>query len=151
MLKTRNLIAMGAVAAATVVVPIAGMAASGPAGAAKTKTITCTKMSGNASTTVKVSGCNGNTGTKSKKLNPAILGAGGVVKWANGKTTTIGAPTLGAGTNCPVGTNDATATGAVTADTTLSAKPIPGVYNIEVCVDGSGNVSLPAGHPLTIN
>ena len=72
--------------------------------------------------------------------------------WSNGKTTTFGAPTEGAGTNCAVGDTDVTFTGAVTADTTKkSAKPIPGVYSGEACIDGSGNISLPAGHPLTIN
>ena len=116
-----------------------------------TKTITCTKASGNVNTTVKLAGCNGNTGTKSKKFNATTLESGGTIKWKSGKTTSFAAPTLGTGVNCPVGDTDVTATGVVTADTTGSAKPIPGTYQGEVCVDGSGNVSLPPGHPLTAN
>jgi hypothetical protein len=143
------------------IIPVIGIAAlvSGgtiatlapSAGAAKTKTITCTKLKGNASTTVQASGCNGNTGTKSKKMSPTLLAGGGVVKWANGKTTTIAAPTLSTGTLCPAGDTDVIATGTVTADTTLSAKPIPGTYFIEACIDGSGNISLAPGTKMTLN
>ncbi len=148
----KNRIMIGAVAASAVLVPVAGVSAltAGPAGAA-TKTITCTKAKGNIGTKMKFSGCSGNTGGGSKGFTAATLEGGGTIKWKSGKTTTFSAPTLGTGTNCAVGDTDITATGAVTGDTTGSAKPIPGTYSGEVCVDGSGNISLPAGHPLTAN
>jgi hypothetical protein len=148
----KNRIMIGAAAAAAAIVPIAGVSAlaASPAGAT-TKTISCTAMSGNVGTKIQLKGCNGNTGGKSKKTAVGTLATGGTIKWANGKTTTFGPSTLGAGTNCPAGDTDETATGAVTADTTKSAKPIPGVFSGEVCIDGSGNLSLPAGHPFTAN
>lgn len=148
-----NRIAAGAVAASVVILPAAGFAAAtaGPAGAAKTKTITCTKIKGKASGNVQLLDCNGNTGGSSKKFAGSTLEGGGTITWTNGKTTTFGAASLGTGTNCPVGDSDITATGTVTADTTKSAKPIPGVYSGEVCVNGAGKVSAPAGHPLTAN
>jgi hypothetical protein len=140
-------------AAAALALPIGGVVAlsASPAGAAKTKTITCTKAAGNIGTKFKLSGCNGNTGTKSKGITAATFAGGGTIKWVNGKTTTFGAPTLGTGTLCPTGDTDETFTGAVTADTTLSAKPIPGVYAGEVCIDGSGNISLAPGTHVTAN
>ena len=148
----KNRIMIGAAALTAAAVPFAGLAlTAGPAGAAKTKTITCTKMTGNTAKKLTLSGCNGNTGTKSKPFSATLLAGGGTITWVNNKTTTFAAPTLGAGTNCPAGDTDVTATGAVTGDTTLSAKPIPGVYSGEVCINGSGKASLPAGHPLTAN
>jgi hypothetical protein len=153
--KTRvlkNRIMIGAAALTAAAVPFAGLALTGgPAGAAKTKTITCTKISGNSSGNVQLKSCNGNTGGSSKKFPGTTLEAGGTITWANGKTTTFGAATLGLGTKCPVGDTDVTATGAVTADTTKSAKPIPGVYAGEVCVNGSGKISAAKGVPLTAN
>jgi hypothetical protein len=143
------------------IIPVIGIAAlvSGgtigalapSAGAAKTKTISCTKLTGNASTKVQASGCNGNTGKKSKKMAVTVLAGGGTIKWANGKTTTTAAPTLAIGSLCPTGDSDVVASGHVTKDTTGSAKPIPGVFNTEICVDGSGNVSLAPGTNLTFN
>jgi hypothetical protein len=148
----KNRIMIGAVAVTAATVPLAGMALTGgPAGAAKTKTITCTKISGSSTGKDKLSGCNGNTGGASKKFAGTTLESGGKITWVNGKTTTFSAATLGTGTNCPVGDTDVTATGTVTADTTGSAKPIPGVYSGEVCVNSAGKLSAPAGHPLTAN
>ena len=140
-------------AAAALALPIGGAVAlsASPAGAAGKKTITCTKVTGNLATKIHLKGCNGNTGTKSKGITASQFATGGVLKWANGKTTTFGAPTTGTGTLCPTGDTDETFTGAVTADTTLSAKPIPGVYAGEVCIDGSGNISLAPGTHVTAN
>jgi hypothetical protein len=143
------------------IIPVIGIAAlvSGgtigalapSAGAAKTKTIKCTKLSGNAATKVQASGCTGNTGTKSKKMAATVLAGGGTIKWANGKTTTIGTPSLATGSLCPAGDTDVIASGAVTADTTGSTKPIPGVFNVEVCVSSTGAISLAPGTDLTAN
>ena len=144
-------------AAVALALPIGGAVAltAGPAGAGKTKTITCTKATGSTGTgKIKLKKCDGNTGTKSTNLSIALLGSGGTVTWVNGKTTTFGAPTLSTGTNCSATAGaggDELFSGTVTADTTLSAKPIPGVYSGEICIDGSGNFSMPPGHPLTIN
>jgi hypothetical protein len=128
-----------------------GAALAPSAGAAKTKTIKCTKLKGTVTGNIQASGCNGNTGTKSKKMASSVLASGGTVKWANGKTTTIGAPSLATGSLCPAGDTDEIASGAVTADTTGSAKPIPGVYNAEVCIDSAGNITLAPGTDLTLN
>jgi hypothetical protein len=143
------------------IIPVIGIAAlvSGgtigalapSAGAAGTKTIRCSNLSGNAATKVKASGCTGNTGGASKQLAASVLAGGGTIKWANGRTTKLGAPSLAVGSLCPAGDTDVVATGTVTADTTGSAKPIPGMFNVEVCVDGSGNISLAPGTKLTAN
>jgi hypothetical protein len=140
-------------AVAALALPIGGAIAlsAGPAGAAKTKTITCTKASGNINTKFKLSGCNGNTGTKSKGITAATFAGGGTIKWVNGKTTTFAAPTLGTGSLCAAGDMDTTFNGVVTADTTLSAKPIPGVYAGEVCITAAGAISLAPGTKVTAN
>jgi hypothetical protein len=151
MLRSRIVPALG-IAALVSAGSIGAMAAVATnAGAARTKTITCGKLVGTATGTVQAKNCNGNTGTKSKKMSPTLLASGGVVKWANGKTTTIGAPNLSTGSLCPAGDTDVVASGVVTADTTLSAKPIPGTYYIEACVDSSGNISLAPGTKMTLN
>jgi hypothetical protein len=153
-MKSSRIARLSFSAAVALALPIGGAVAltSGPAGAVKTKTITCTKATGSTNTgKIKLKKCNGNTGTKSTNLSIALLASGGTVTWANAKTTTFGSPTLATGSNCPAGDTDELFSGTVSADTTGSAKPIPGVYNGEVCIDGSGNFSLPAGHPLTIN
>jgi hypothetical protein len=140
-------------AAAALALPIGGAVAlsAGTAGAAGTKTITCTKVTGNIGTKLHLKGCNGNTGTKSKGFTAATFAGGGTIKWVNGKTTTFGAPTITTGTLCPAGDTDESFTGAVTADTTGSAKPIPGVYKGEVCIDSAGNVSIAPGTKVTAN
>ena len=71
----KNRIMVGAVAVSAALVPIAGVSAlsAGPASAAKTKTITCTKGSGNINTKIQLTGCNGNTGTKTMKLSARLL------------------------------------------------------------------------------
>jgi hypothetical protein len=142
-------------AAFALALPIGGAIAisAGPAAAGGTKTITCTKVSGNISSSVKLKDCNGNTGTKSKAIPIASFAGGGVVKWKSGKTTTFGAPTTGTGTKCTeAGATDETFTGAVTADTTGSAKPIPGVYSGEVCINGTtGAITIAPGTTVTAN
>ncbi len=141
-------------AAVALALPIGGAVAlsAGPAGAAKKSTITCTKVSGNVATSVKLKKCNGNTGTKSKAIPISSFAGGGTVKWHNGLTTTFGAPTTGTGTKCPTSDTDETFTGAVTADTTGSAKPIPGVYKGEVCINGTtGAITIAPGTSVTAN
>lgn len=145
-----------AVIALGVALPVGAAVTAGPAGAAKAKTITCTKMTGsiNLSTDAgkfQFKGCNGNTGTKSKKISTATITSGGVLKWTNGKTTSISAPTLGSGALCPAGTvEDVTASGTVTADTTHSAT-VGGPYTSEVCIAASGALSLAPGTKATFS
>ena len=138
---------------------LAGMFAltGGPASAAFVG-IKCTGLTGTVSGTIKATGCNGNTGGSSVAQTTSSLLSGGVVHWVNGKTTTIGpaststtetdsdAPPKGP---CPAGTSETSAKGSVTADTTGSA-PVPGMYKAEVCVDGSGNISVEPGSKLKI-
>jgi hypothetical protein len=107
--------------------------------------IKCKTLTGNTANTVTLSNCSGNTGGASTALSIAALGAGGTITWVNGKTTTLGTPTLSGETDgskdalhgsCPATASEEEAKGAVTADTTGSA-PVPGVYKLEVCVNGT--------------
>jgi len=120
--------------------------------------IKCTGLTGTVSGTIKATGCNGNTGGSSVPQSTSSLISGGVVHWVNGKTTTIGAATTSSTETdsdappkapCPAGTSQTSAKGSVTADTTGSA-PVPGTYKVEVCVDGSGNITIEPGSKLKI-
>jgi hypothetical protein len=137
---------IAAVAAASA---IGGFAAIGSAGAASAApgaalSVKCTSITGNSSTTVQLLGCSGNTGGSSKALLVSTLASGGVIKWHNRLKTTIGTPTLGTGILCPAGDTDVTSTAKVTADTTHSVT-VGSTSKIEVCVDGSGNITLAPG------
>jgi hypothetical protein len=138
---------------------LAGMFAitAGPASAAFVG-IKCTGLTGTVSGTIQATGCNGNTGGSSVPQSTSSLISGGVVHWVNGKTTTIGAATTSSTETdsdappkapCPAGTSETSAKGSVTADTTGSA-PVPGTYKVEVCVDGSGNITIEPGSKLKI-
>jgi len=112
--------------------------------------IKCTNLSGNESSTATLSGCTGNTGGSSMPIAVTTLTSGGTITWSNGKATTVGAPTSGSGTLCPTGSaEDDVLKGTVTADTTGSVT-VPSKYNIELCIDPSGNFSLPPGKKAKI-
>ncbi|HYA67987.1 MAG TPA: hypothetical protein VED63_04560, partial [Acidimicrobiales bacterium] len=98
------------------------------------KSITCKSFSGTVSSTVIASGCNGNTGGSSDPISATALAAGGTVKWSNGKTTTIGAPTLGTVKNKKCTGTAETVSATVTADTTGLASL--GTMTTEVCIAG---------------
>jgi hypothetical protein len=123
--------------------------------------ITCSKLKGTANTTtniskIKLSKCTGNTLTKGSSTGTAAPPTSELLKWANGKTTTIGSATnpivLGGGTLCP-GTNpttglslvaDETESGNVSQDNTKSTT-LNAASSAEVCVygpDASGNLEL---------
>ncbi len=141
-------------AAVTLALPIGTVAAlsAGSVGATTTKTITCTKVTGNINRMIEIKGCNGNTGTKSKKVVAITIATGRTVNWKSGKSTTFGSPILGAGTRCPRGDSDDTFIGGVRADTSRSVKPIPGTYQGEVCINNSnGAISLAPGTTVTVN
>jgi len=126
---------------------------SGPASASQPAvvlSIKCSGLSGNISSTVTLSGCNHNSGGGSQPLNAAALATGGTITWLNGKTTKIGAPALSTGTLCPAGTaTDEVAKSTVTADTTHSVT-VGSKTKVEVCIDSSGNITLPPGKKAKI-
>jgi hypothetical protein len=120
---------IGAVAASAALVPIAGISAltAGPAGAAKPKGITCTKITGKvngttASAKINFATCTGTTGTKGTST-AAQTDPTTTIKWANGKTTTFTNVESTGGTKCKPSATllaDELLNGAVTADTTKS-------------------------------
>jgi len=85
-------------AAVAMVLPISALAVvglSGTAGAAGGKLV-CTSITGNASSTIVISGCTGgNTGGSSEPLVATSLETGGTTDWVQaGSTTTTDAPVL---------------------------------------------------------
>ncbi len=140
-------------AAVVLAIPISALtlSLSGPASASQPQVlkIKCTGLTGNTSSTVMLTGCNGNTGGSSMPLPVATLAGGGAITWTNGQSTTISTPAISAGTHCPVGDTDVVAKAKVTADTTGSAT-VGGKAKIEVCIDSAGNVSLPPGKKAKI-
>jgi len=126
---------LGASIVGTLVVEIPAQAAT----PAKTKFvgIKCTSLTGNAAGTATFNGCSGNTGGASKPIAGSSFASGGTVTWDNSDTTTLGTPSLGAGTfTCPAGATAYKVSGSVTADTTGSA-PVPGTYKFNLCYNGS--------------
>jgi hypothetical protein len=144
---------------AAMLIPAAGLTLgiSGTAGAATGK-ITCATFTGNASSTLVISGCTGgNTGGSSQPLSAVSLATGGTVTWVSGSTTTSGAPTLTtvAATHCPGYVKGATSnpsadsfTGSVTGDTG-DGMLIPGTEAGEVCIGTDGSIT--ALKPLKIS
>jgi hypothetical protein len=142
---------------AAVLIPVAGISTLGMAGTAGAATgkITCTTISGNASSTVTVSGCTGgNTGGSSEAMNSTDLESGGTIDWVSGSTTTISAPQLTTisekkcpGYVKPTKTNPSPSeptaesfTASVTADTGDGIL-LPATATGEVCVSQSGSIS----------
>ena len=137
--------------AAALAIPVSGasvVALGTQAGAATT--IVCTTITGNASSTITVSGCTGgNTGGSSKPVNATTLASGGTIDWVSGSTTTVAAPTLTATSakKCPGyvkgGSSNPTAdkfAGKVTGDTGDGIK-VPGTDKGAVCISSSGAVT----------
>ena len=135
---------------AALLIPITGLTLglAGTAGAAGS--IACTTISGNASSTVSLSGCSGpNTGGGSKPVTALDLATGGTFTWLSGGTTTIGAPTLTAGSpkKCPGYVKNASTepsaesfTATVTGDTGDGIL-IPGIASGAVCIGTDGTIS----------
>ena len=136
---------------AAMLIPAAGLTLgiSGTAGAATGK-ITCTTFTGNASSTLVISGCTGgNTGGSSQPLSAVSLATGGTVTWVSGSTTTSGVPALTtvAATHCPGYVKNAATnpsadsfTSSVTGDTG-DGMLIPGTETGEVCVGTDGSIT----------
>jgi predicted alpha/beta-hydrolase family hydrolase len=133
------------VAALTIPASAATVALSSPAWAKVEKSIKCTSLSGPATGTIVVSGCNGNTGGGAT-VSGAALAAGGTITWNNSATTTIAAPTLKSSKSLTkkcvtlygAGTIEDSFTAAVTADTTGLKKL--GTAKGAICLDPSGNI-----------
>lgn len=135
---------------AALLIPVAGVTLgfAGTAGAAGG--ITCTTISGNASSTVTLSGCSGpNTGGGSKPVNALALEEGGTFTWLSNGTTTIGAPALTTESpkHCPGYVKNATSepsgelfVATVTGDTG-DGMLIPGSVSGEVCISTTGVIS----------
>ena len=152
MIKQR--IVRGTIAAVAVLVPVAGLTAlaTGPAGAAKPKGITCSKLTGkvNSAGTAKInlSTCTGNTGGKGKSSGSASSSSG-TIKWANGKSTTS-TESYSAGTGCPAGDVAEQISGNVTADNTGSTT-VGAPVSATVCYNSStGKLSLAPGTKFVI-
>jgi len=136
---------------AAMLIPVGGLTLgiAGTAGAATGK-ITCTTFTGNASSTLVISGCTGgNTGGSSLPLSAVSLATGGTVTWVSGSTTTSGVPTLTtvAATKCPGYVKNAATnpsadsfTATVTADTG-DGMLIPGAETGSVCVGTDGSIT----------
>lgn len=133
-----RLLAIAAVAGSASVATFAGPAS------AVLPSIKCAALTGNITTTVKLSKCTGNTGKASKPIPATQLTTGGKITWVNGKTTTVTLSVKQQGTACPAGSTEYQATGKVTADTTGSAA-VGGKAKANACVDAAGKVTLAPG------
>jgi hypothetical protein len=145
----KNRILLGVIAGAAALVPLAGMTAlaTGPAGAATPKGITCTSASGNASATtgtakITFKGCSGNTGGSGKTVG-AQGDTSGTVNWVNGKATTF-SETMTAGTKCTASSSlvaDEVVNGTVTKDNTKSTA-VGAAVSGEICVNSTSTGKL---------
>ena len=155
--------------AATVAIPVAGLAVAVGGGPAWAKgpngKLVCSSIAGNASG-IQITGCSDKgsaTGvTNSAELSETALATGGTVPWNNGTHTVFGSPTLTttSAKKCP-GYIKSTPkapysgpepsadnlSGSVTGDT--AGLKVPGTYKGEVCISNSGNVTSPK--PLKIS
>jgi hypothetical protein len=146
--------------AAALAIPVSGMSVvalnGGVAGAAVK--ISCTTITGNASSTITISGCTGgDTGGSSKPVEATSLETGGTIDWVSGSTTTFASPTLKSvsAKKCPgyvkggsSNPSAESAKGTVTADSGDGLK-LPGKYAGEVCISSSGAITAVPGKDLT--
>ena len=112
--------------------------------------ITCTTLSGNASSTLTVSGCTGgHTGGGSTPVVATALATGGTITWLSGGSTTIGAPTLVSTSSkkCPGYVKGAASnptaekiSATVTSDTGDGLK-LPGAIKGAVCIGTDGSIT----------
>jgi hypothetical protein len=141
---------------AALAIPVSGAAMvglTGPAYAGSKPpkvTIECTTITGNAATTVTVSGCTGgNTGGGSQPLPATALATGGTITWLSGTTTSIGAPALtptsakhcpgyvkGAASEPTAEKFSATITGGTGSD-----MPVSGSAKGEVCIGTNADIT----------
>ena len=129
-------------AVAALAVPVSVITVSSSAAWAKTKpetSIVCKTLTGNVETTVVASQCTGDTGGSSEAVDATDLATGGTITWSNGKTTTIGTPTIASVHNKKCSGTAESFSAPVTADTT-GLKTL-GMTTGEVCVSSSDAIS----------
>jgi hypothetical protein len=112
--------------------------------------LVCTTITGNASSTLVVSGCTGgDTGGSSEPVTATALATGGTVDWVSGSSTTIAAPTLTSisAKKCPGYVKDGASnpaaesfTASVTADHGDGVL-LPSTATGEVCISSSGAIT----------
>jgi hypothetical protein len=135
---------------AVLTVPISALTLglSGTAGAAGK--LSCTTITGNASSTIVVSGCTGgNTGGASEPVTALALETGGTVNWVSGSSTTVGAPTLTtiSAKKCPGYVKDAMSNPAAESFTTSVSSDsgdgmlLPATATGEVCIATDGTIT----------
>jgi hypothetical protein len=144
--------------AATIVgaATVGAISFAGPTNAA-VGTIKCTTLTGNLTTTVTLSGCNGNTGGASMPIPATNLATGGAIPWVNGQTTTVTlTPNIGVESDadllgsCSSSATEVEVTGTVTADTTGSAI-VGGKVKVEACLNNTTqNIKLEPGTALKL-
>jgi hypothetical protein len=139
--------------AAALLIPVSAVSIVGISGIASAATgrIECTSISGNASSTVTLSGCTGgDTGGSSESLPAGDLASGGTVDWVSGANTTIAPPALKSvsASKCPGYVKKAASNPAaesfkatITGDQE-DAMLIPGTATGEVCVASDGTITL---------
>ena len=141
--------------AAALAIPASGtfvvLGPSGTAGAG-VPPIVCTSITGNAASTIMISGCsggNGTTGGAALPLPATALAAGGAVNWVSGNTTTIAPPTLktSVGKKCPgyvkggaTNPSEVKFRAAVTGDVGDGIK-VPGSAKGAVCIAADGTIT----------
>lgn len=136
---------------AAILIPVAGVTLGFVGTAGATGKLQCTSLSGNASTTVTLSGCTGGrTGGSSQAVNSATLATGGTIPWVSGTTTTIAAPALTtiSAKHCPGYVKNASSepaaesfTATITGDSGDGIL-IPATLSGEVCVGTDGSITL---------
>ena len=136
--------------ALAVALPIGGAIAFTASPAGTTVTMKCTTLSGTATGTAQISGCNADGGG-TKPTSSTVLAGGGTVKWLNGDKMTFTAPNLTSETpNCTTaGSSEDKVTGSVTKDKDHTVA-VPGKFKGYVCIDPSGNLSLAIGTKFKI-
>jgi hypothetical protein len=157
----KNRIMLGVIAGSAALVPLAGMTAlaTGPAGAATPKGITCSAASGKVNTTtgvakINLKTCTGNTGGSGKTTGSATS-TSGTITWANAKKTTASETTT-TGTACKASATlvaDEVISGAVTADNTKSTAvgaPVSGEFCANSTATGAIKITLAPGTKFTI-
>jgi len=147
----RIIMAATAVSALAIPASAALVATSSPAFASSS--LSCSKLTGNISSTVAISKCSPLTKSEKKAYASAsgqttTLETGGTITWSNsGATTVLSSPSLSSGGSgtCKKGETQETATGTVTGGTAAVTKS-GDTYSADVCYDSSnGDITLAKG------
>ncbi|MFZ0665802.1 MAG: hypothetical protein WAM97_08595 [Acidimicrobiales bacterium] len=143
---------------AFMVLPVSAMgvvAAAGTAFAAKPAgtSVKCKNITGTITGNVSVTKCNdkANTGGSGSAPASSLISGSGKITWNGTGTTKLDnvVPTQ-AGTACPSGSTEYMVTGDVKGGTGAAKTSIPKgwTFTVNVCVDGSGNITMAPGSEL---